>query len=59
MPEQRGLVLANGVAALAWTRGGQIQGVIQFTLVDDAITAITVTADVDRIAQFDVVTLGN
>ncbi len=53
------LVLANGVAALAWTRGGQIQGVIQFTLVDDAITAITVTADVDRIAQFDVVTLGN
>ena len=51
------LVLANGVAALAWAPGGQIRSVIQFTVVDDRIAAITVTADADRIAQLDVTPL--
>ncbi len=51
------LVLADGRAALAWAPGGNIRSVIQFTVVDDRITAITVTADASRIALLDVVTL--
>ena len=51
------LVLVNGLAALAWAPGGHIRSVIEFTVVDDRITAVTVTADADRIAQLDVVTL--
>ncbi|MGO8826018.1 MAG: sigma-70 family RNA polymerase sigma factor [Acidimicrobiales bacterium] len=51
------LVLADGLAALAWAPGGHIRSVIQFTVVDDRIAAITVTADTDRIAQLDVMTL--
>jgi RNA polymerase sigma-70 factor (ECF subfamily) len=50
------LVLANGLAALAWAPGGNIRSVIEFTVVDDRIAAVTVTADADRIAQLDVVT---
>jgi RNA polymerase sigma factor (sigma-70 family) len=50
------LVLANGLAAMAWAPGGSIRSVIQFTVVDDRISAITVTADADRIAQLEVVT---
>jgi len=51
------LVLVNGLAALAWAPGGHIRSVIEFTVVDDRITAVTVTADADRICQLDVVTL--
>jgi RNA polymerase sigma factor (sigma-70 family) len=51
------LVLANGLAALAWAPGGNTRSVIQFTVVDDRITAIRVTADADRIAQLDLVAL--
>ena len=51
------LVLADGLAALAWAPGGHIRSVIQFTVVDDRIAAISVTADTDRIAQLDVETL--
>ncbi len=51
------LVLANGLAALAWAPGGHIRSVIEFAVVDDRITAISVTADPDRIAQLDVVAL--
>jgi len=51
------LVLADGLAALAWAPGGDIRSVIQFTVVDDRIAAITVTADTDRITQLDVMTL--
>ena len=51
------LVLANGLAALAWAPGGHIRSVIEFTVVDDRIVAISVTADTDRIAQLDVMTL--
>jgi RNA polymerase sigma-70 factor (ECF subfamily) len=49
------LVLANGLAALAWAPGGNIRSVIQFTVVADRISAITVTADAERIAQLEVV----
>ena len=51
------LVLANGVAALAWAPGGHVRSVIEFTVVDGLVAAITVTADVDRIAELDVVAL--
>jgi len=53
------LVLANGLAALAWAPGGNIRSVIEFQVVDDRIAAITVTADEDRIAQLDVVALNS
>ena len=51
------LVLANGLPALAWAPGGRIRSVIEFTVVDDQITALVVTADEDRIAALDVVPL--
>ena len=53
------LVLANGLPALAWAPGGRIRSVIEFTVVDGLIDAITVTADEDRIAELDVVTLND
>ncbi len=53
------LVLANGVTALAWAPGGRVRSVIQFTVVDERIAAITVTADSQRIAELDIVTLTN
>lgn len=53
------LVLANGLPALAWAPGGRIRSVIEFTVVDGQIAAISVTADADRIAELDVVTLSN
>ena len=53
------LVLANGVAALAWAPGGRIRSVIEFTVVEGQIAAITVTADTDRIAELDVVVLSD
>ena len=51
------LVLANGRTALAWAPGGRVRSIIEFSVVDDRITAITVTADADRMAQLDVVAL--
>jgi RNA polymerase sigma-70 factor (ECF subfamily) len=51
------LVLADGVMALAWAPGGRVRSVIQFTVVDERIAAITVTADSQRIAELDIVTL--
>ena len=52
-------MLANGLPALAWAPGGRIRSVIEFTVVDGLIDAITVTADEDRIAELDVVTLND
>ena len=51
------LVLANSLPALAWAPGGRIRSVIEFTVVDGQIAAITVTAEADRIAELDVVVL--
>lgn len=53
------LVLANGIPALAWAPGGRIRSVIEFTVVDERIASISVTADADRIAQLDVVALSD
>ena len=53
------LVIADGLPALAWAPGGRIRSVIEFTVVDGRITAISVTADVDRIAELDVVTMSD
>jgi RNA polymerase sigma-70 factor, ECF subfamily len=51
------LVLAKGVAALAWAPGGRIRSVIEFTVVGEQISSITVTADQRRIAELDVIAL--
>lgn len=52
------LVLVDGLAAMAWAPGGRIRSVIQFTVTDQRITSITVTADAERIADLDIVALG-
>ena len=51
------LAIVDGVAAFVWAPGGQIRGVVQFTLHDDRIVAIDVTGDDERIAALDIVTL--
>ena len=53
------LVIANGLPALAWAPGGRVRSVIEFTVVDGQIAAISVTADADRIAELDVVTMSD
>jgi hypothetical protein len=52
------LALVDGVAAFVWAPGGQIRGVVQFTLRDDRIVSIDVTGDEARIRALDIVTLG-
>jgi RNA polymerase sigma-70 factor (ECF subfamily) len=51
------LALVDGVTAFVWAPGGQIRGVVQFTLRDDHIVAIDVTGDDKRIAAFEILTL--
>lgn len=51
------LALVDGVAAFVWAPGGQIRGVVRFTLRDDRIASIDVTGDHERIAALDIVTL--
>ena len=52
------LAVVDGVAAFVWAPGGgQIRGVVQFTLRDDRIVAIDVIGDADRLAQLDIVVL--
>ena len=52
------VAVVDGVAAFVWAPGGgEIRGVVQFTLRDDRVVAIDVTGDADRIAQLDIVTL--
>src|SRR4029077_9029846 len=51
------LALVDGVAAFVWAPGGQIRGVVQFTLRDDRIVSIDVTGDNERIAALEIVTL--
>jgi hypothetical protein len=53
------LVLANGLPALAWAPGGRVRSIIEFSVADGLIDAITVTADTDRIAELDVVVLND
>jgi RNA polymerase sigma-70 factor (ECF subfamily) len=49
--------LVDSVAALVWAPGGDVRGVIEFTVVDDKIVAINVTGDAERIGRLDVVLL--
>jgi RNA polymerase sigma-70 factor (ECF subfamily) len=52
------LAVVDGVAAFVWAPGGgDVRGVVQFTLRDDRVVAIDVTGDADRIAQLDIVLL--
>ena len=52
------VAVVDGVAAFVWAPGGgEIRGVVQFTLRDDRVVAIDVTGDAHRIAQLDIVTL--
>jgi RNA polymerase sigma-70 factor (ECF subfamily) len=53
------LVVANGIPALAWAPGGRIRSIMEFTVVEGQISAITVIADSDRIAELEVVTLSD
>jgi RNA polymerase sigma-70 factor (ECF subfamily) len=55
----RGAVLAliDGVAGFVWAPGGQIRGVVQFTVRDGRVVAIDVTGDEERIRTLDVVVL--
>jgi RNA polymerase sigma-70 factor (ECF subfamily) len=52
------VAIVEGVTALVWAPGGQVRGVIEFTLVDGRIRAIEVTGDADRIGELDIVTIG-
>jgi RNA polymerase sigma-70 factor (ECF subfamily) len=51
------LAIVDGIAAFVWAPGGQIRGVVRFTLRDDRIVAIDVTGDDERIRELDIVTL--
>ena len=51
------LAIVDGVAAFVWAPGGQVRGVVQFTVRDDRIVAIDVTGDDERIRELDIVTL--
>lgn len=51
------LAVIDGLAGLVWAPGGELRGVIQFTVVDGRISALDVTSDPDRIAALDVVVL--
>jgi RNA polymerase sigma-70 factor (ECF subfamily) len=52
---QRALV--DGVAAWLWAPGGQVRGVVQFTVRGDRIVSIDVTGDADRIRGLEIVPL--
>ena len=49
------LAVIEGLAGLVWAPGGQVRGVIRFTVVDGSITAIEVTGDAERIDDLEVV----
>jgi RNA polymerase sigma-70 factor (ECF subfamily) len=51
------VVLVDGIPAMAWAPGGEIRSVVRFTIEEERITAITVTADAERIAALDIVPL--
>jgi RNA polymerase sigma-70 factor (ECF subfamily) len=53
------LAIIDGLVGLMWAPGGQIRGVIEFTVMDGHIIAIDVTADRQRIGGLDIVPLGS
>jgi len=52
------LAIVDGVAAFVWAPGGQVRGVVRFTLRDERIVAIDVTGDGELIRTLDIVTIG-
>jgi len=46
------------VAAFVWAPGGQVRGVVRFTLRGEHIISIDVTGDAEKIRALDIVTLG-
>jgi RNA polymerase sigma-70 factor (ECF subfamily) len=51
------LAIVNGLAGFVWAPGGQLRGVVEFTVDDGRIVAIDVTGDAERIQELDIVTL--
>jgi len=51
------LAIVGGLAGFVWAPGGHTRGVVEFTIRDDRIVAITVTGDAERIAELDLVVL--
>jgi RNA polymerase sigma-70 factor (ECF subfamily) len=49
------VALVDGIAALVWAPGGDIRGIVSFTVDDGKIVEINVTGDPDRIQHLDVV----
>jgi RNA polymerase sigma-70 factor (ECF subfamily) len=47
----------DGAAAWLWAPGGQVRGVVRFTVRNDRIVTIDVTGDGDRIAELEIVAL--
>ncbi len=51
------LAAIEGVTGFVWAPGGQVRGVVTFTIRDGRIVEIAVTGDAARIADLDIVTL--
>jgi len=51
------LAIVGGLAGFVWAPGGHTRGVVEFTIRDGRIVAITVTGDAQRIAELDLVVL--
>jgi RNA polymerase sigma-70 factor (ECF subfamily) len=51
------LAIVDGLAGFVWAPGGQVRGVVEFTIRNDVIVAINVTGDDERIRELDIVTL--
>jgi RNA polymerase sigma-70 factor (ECF subfamily) len=51
------LAIVNGLAGFVWAPGGQLRGVVEFTIDDGRIVAINVTGDAERMGELDIVTL--
>jgi RNA polymerase sigma-70 factor (ECF subfamily) len=49
--------MVDGAAAWLWAPGGNVRGVVQFTVRDGRIVTIDVTGDADRIAELEIVAL--
>jgi len=52
------VALVDGVTGLAWMPGGQMRGVVAFTIVDDKVVAMDVIGDPERLDQLDIVLVG-
>jgi RNA polymerase sigma factor (sigma-70 family) len=53
------LALVDGVAGLAWMPAGRLRGVTAFTIDGDRIVAMDVIGDPERLAQLEIVVVGD